>query len=256
MTKRTVLLIIGGAVLVGLGAYAAFGSHAPTKHPLSSPAPSHHSSSTHSARSQHHKTSPKPTPTPPVLPTIGTGPGNVTMSYEAATHNPPPPVAIETEVVPWVKGVTWAIEPMAVGHTLWFGEQNRPQGLWTWIPSILPGALSKQLPLPIYQALAWAYDLHVGQPGPMLPGTIAWSAITGKVGEPAGWTMAPILYPNDTMIGLTVWEPSYTGVFSGYYGVETEWNAQNASTGTQALGMLEASTQTMAQIARQTPSQG
>nr|WP_172684505.1 hypothetical protein [Sulfobacillus thermotolerans] len=146
---------------------------------------------------------------------------------------------ILTAPVPWQTGATWAVVPEAVKKTLWFGEQKTPGGPWTWIPSTLPGALSPQLPRPIYQALAWAYDLHVGQSGPNLGGTVSWNTITGQVGDPAGWTLDSFSSPHGhAALTLTVWEPSETGVFTGLYGMISTWTAQNATTGTQALDMI------------------
>nr|AEP14359.1 hypothetical protein [Sulfobacillus thermotolerans] len=180
-------------------------------------------------------------PPVPVLPPRGAARGSAITSYEVISHNAAPPVTnpILTAPVPWQTGATWAVVPEAVKKTLWFGEQKTPGGPWTWIPSTLPGALSPQLPRPIYQALAWAYDLHVGQSGPNLGGTVSWNTITGQVGDPAGWTLDSFSSPHGhAALTLTVWEPSETGVFTGLYGMISTWTAQNATTGTQALDMI------------------
>ena len=176
-------------------------------------------------------------------------PGTALTSYEAVSGNPAPAVPIATAAVPWQPGATWAVAPLAVHHTLWFGEEQTPHGPWTWIPSTLPGALSPALPIPVAHALAWAFDLHAGQPGPILPGPVSWASVAGRTGVPAGWTLASVAYPHAKMLGITVWEPSYTGAFHGFYGVETQWNGHNQQTGTQALVMIEPDRFSLSQIA-------
>lgn len=126
---------------------------------------------------------------------------------------------------------TLAAKGASTGYTLWFGEQNTPNGPWTWIPSTLPGALSPKLPPAVYAALQWAWDLNQGQTGPMLLGTVSWSTITGHVGMPEAWTAQE----SNGQLTLTVWEPSETGIYSGYYGVESAWYADTIAAGKSGL---------------------
>lgn len=250
MTKRTTWALMGTVVVVGgtVGWIALQGLHG--NHPAAATRSMQTQPRPHTTQQTPTPQSPAPPPLPasPILPQNGTAPGSALTSYEAISHNPAPPVTnpILTEPVPWQKGATWAVVPEAVKKTLWFGEQKTPGGPWTWIPSTLPGALSHQLPPPVYQALVWAYDLHAGQSGPALGGTVSWDAIKGQVGEPAGWTLGGFSFPHGkTELTLTVWEPSYTGVFTGLYGMISTWNAQNATTGTQALDMIAPDTHSL-----------
>lgn len=184
----------------------------------------------------------------PVPPTASTAPGDAAASFTRATGQRPA-LPLEVVTLPWDPQTQWAVEP-ALTHvggnaqgTLWFGERTGP-GPWRWIPSTLPGALDPGLPKPVSQALQWAFDLEQGEPGPQLLGRIQWAAITGHVGLPEGWTLtaapaqaSPLAAPS---VLITVWEPSYTGVFSGVYGVETAWDAANAGTGQHGLAGLVA----------------
>ncbi len=169
-------------------------------------------------------------------------------SFQQATHQPVPS-DLETVTVPWASHQIWVIDPIGItstnnpNPTLWFGEKIGTDP-WQWIPSTLPGALNPALPKPVLQALQWAWDLNQGQAGPPLDGTIQWSALTGHVGMPAGWTMhalpaadSPLGQPTIT---LTVWMRSYTGSFTGYYGVATAWDARHAATGNHGLMGLQA----------------
>ena len=211
------------------------------------------------ARMGHHQT-------PPLHPKLASGPRarhqrpspstsghsrshttTLAVSFRAATHQTAPS-NLETLAVPWANQ-TWAIDPIGItsaknpNPTLWFGEKTGA-GPWHWIPSTLPGALSTQLPKPIDAALQWAWDLNQGQAGPDLGGPVQWSAITGHVGVPQGWTLQT-LSAADSPLGrptmtLTVWMLSFTGSFTGYYGVATAWDATNAATGTHGLLGLDA----------------
>lgn len=178
-------------------------------------------------------------------------------SFRIATHQAAPR-DLETVAVPCAHQ-TWAIDPIGMtsaqdpNPTLWFGEQTGA-GPWHWTPSTLPGALSMQLPKPIDAALQWAWDLNQGQAGPDLGGPVQWSAITGHVGMPQGWTLQT-LSAADSPLGrptmtLTVWMPSFTGSFTGYYGVETAWDTTNAATGTHGLLGLDAAPGPLAHIVR------
>lgn len=177
-----------------------------------------------------------------------TAAATLAASFRAATHQPVPN-DMETVTVPWALNQTWAIDPNGItssGHPnpiLWFGEQTGSQP-WRWIPSTLPGALNPNLPKPVYDSLQLAWDLTQGTAGPTLSGSIQWASVTGHVGLPAGWTLQPLtglLSPlGHATIQLTVWEPSYTGTFSGFYGVNTLWDAHNAPTGTHGLAGLMA----------------
>ena len=232
--------IIVGIALSGVHRHPVATTHPTTvKHPHKVKPVSHPK---HASKTQyHHKTTPIPSKYP-IPPTVATASGSATASFTAATHQAPP-TPLEVVQVPWQQGASWAVEPVGMhmdgnsNATLWFGEQATPQGAWTWIPSTLPGALSTHLPLPIRQALQLGWDLSQRQPGPTTAfGTISWSAITGKVGKPAGWTMVSMPATDSpsgsASIGLIVWQHSYTGVFNGYYGLETIWDAQNSVTGT------------------------
>ncbi len=179
-------------------------------------------------------------------------------SFQHATHQPVPS-DLEAVTVPWAPNQTWAIDPIGITNTqnpnptLWFGEKTGA-GPWRWIPSTLPGALNPDLPKPIYRALQLAWDLNQGQPGPNVGGSIQWSAITGHVGMPAGWTMH-IVAAADSPIGeptiaLIVWMRSYTGTFSGFYGLNTLWDVQNAASGRHDLAGLTAAPGPMTAIAR------
>lgn len=178
------------------------------------------------------------------------------VSFQQATHHAAPP-NLETVAVPWVDQ-SWAIDPIGItstqnpNPTLWFGEKTGT-GPWQWIPSTLPGALNPDLPKPIYRALQLAWDLDQGQAGPTLAGSIQWSAITGHVGMPAGWTMQALSMVDSPLgrptITLTVWMPSFTGSFTGYYGVATAWDVANAVTGDHGLMGLEAHPGPMTAIA-------
>lgn len=193
----------------------------------------------HPSRPRSHSPASRPSP-----------PATVAASFAAAAKQPAS-TPLETVTLPWAPATTWAIDPVAVQTpgfppTLWFGMRTGA-GPWTWIPSHLPGALSRAYPVPVYQALAEAYDLHAGQPGPAnLGGTISWQALAGHVSKPRGWTLqrlpadaSPLVAPT---VEITVWMQSDTGLYTGYYGLETVWDAANASSGAQdILGFQAAS---------------
>ncbi len=174
-------------------------------------------------------------------------PTTMAVSFRRAAHQAAPS-DLETLAVPWANQ-TWAIDPIGLtsaknpNPTLWFGKKTGA-GPWQWIPSTLPGALSAQLPKPISAALQWAWDLNQGQVGPDLGGPVQWSAITGHVGMPQGWTVQMLSAANSPLgrptLTLTVWMQSFTGSFTGYYGVATAWDTTNAATGIHGLLGLDA----------------
>ena len=187
-------------------------------------------------------------PSQPPSPTLA-------ASFQIATHQAAPS-DLEVLAVPWAHQ-TWAIDPIGLtsthtpNPTLWFGEKTG-SGPWQWIPSTLPGALSAKLPKPIVAALQWAWDLNQGQAGPTLGGPVQWSAITGHVGMPRGWTLQALPAADSPLgratIVMTVWAKSYTGTYVGYYGVETVWDATNAATGLRGLMGLETASGRLAAI--------
>ncbi len=241
---------IGGSVLVigGLGLWA-FRSGA---RPLASSAPPPHHAVV--GRLDKHKT---PKGRPLVVnahgnPIIGVqshgkssakAPGlTLAQSFQAITHRALPH-RVQALSVPWQPKTRWVFVPQAIQGQLWFGQKTGT-GPWHWTSEDLPGMLSRQLPPPVYDTLQWAADLHANAPGPHLPGSVQWNVITGRVGEPVGWT-TQILPADQSPVGekalaLTIWLPSETGVFKGYYGIETLWDGHNAKTGHGALLMLTA----------------
>ena len=231
MTRITKILGGSGTLTVlVLGIFACW-PHSPVH------SPSQHTSqasSSHKTASLARKTATTSVSTPTHSPHLTSHVSDLPAEASRQPHH--------TVAVPWLSHTPWAFVPQAVQGTLWFGQKSG--SAWHWIPSVLPAQLSRQLPLPVYDALQWADDLHANQPGPKLPGTISWSGIAGQVGEPVGWTVH-ILSANQSPIGgqtlaLTIWVPSETGMFHGVYGLETVWNAHNAHTGQGALLMLVA----------------
>ena len=270
--KRSTTVIIGGGVVLGaVVGIALSGVHT---RPIAATHPAkvehHHktkpvSHPKHPSKTPHHKAHSSPIPSKyPVPPATGTANGSATASFTAITHQAPPS-PLEVVKVPWQSGARWAIEPVGMkmdgnaNVTLWFGQQAKAHGTWTWIPSTLPGALSSKLPIPIHQALQLGWDLSQRQPGPNTGiGNISWSAITGKVSKPAGWTMAPVAATDSptgsASVYLTVWQQSYTGVFSGFYGLVTIWSAQDASTGTHDFQGFVGAPGPLATIAQNPPT--
>ncbi len=263
LKKRTVAMMGGVLVVVGVGWVTA--SHPPAHPEAGSTIPTHHPQTPQATpkvgKKPTHTSAPIPT-SYPVPPQAGQASGSVTTSFQAITHRAPP-VPLEVASVPWQSGTHWAIEPVGMtmdgnaNPTLWFGEQASG-GVWHWIPSTLPGALNAHLPIPIRQALQLGWDLSQRQPGPHTAvGNISWSAITGHVGKPGGWTMVPIpatASPSGSAsIGLTIWQHSFTGVFSGFYGLETIWNRHNAATGTHDFEGFIATPGPMTTIAQHPP---
>ncbi len=55
-------------------------------------------------------------------------------------------------------------------------------------------------------------------------------------------------------VQLTVWLPSETGIFSGYYGLETLWDAATAQTGTHGLTALLAGPGPLRQLVTAQPA--
>lgn len=228
-------VVVGGLVVWGLGGH----SPAPTQtHPQA------HKSSAPKTQSPGH---PKKTAIPPKAPKIpasGSAQGSATASFQAVVGQKPP-VALQKVGLPWKSGTQWAVEPLGMkmdGNalvTLWFGETTG-SGRWHWIPTTLPGQPSSKLPAAIRQSLLMAYSLHLGDSGPTnTVGTITWQGLQGKVANPSGWTLrlaranaSPLFHRT---VGITLFQKSYTGSFSGYFGMEAAFDAQNAKTGTHAL---------------------
>ncbi len=207
-----------------------------------------------STKHRRHKAS-QPTPGKHSAQT-GSAATTLATSFRNATHQTAPS-DFETLAVPWANQ-TWRIDPIGItsahnpNPTLWFGERTGAEP-WHWIPSTLPGALNPDLPKPIYQALQLAWNLNQGQRGPNLGGSVQWSAITGHVGTPAGWTMQALPAAGSPLgrptIAITVWMQSSTGSFAGYYGVATAWDAANAVSGNHGLLGLQANPGPLAKIA-------
>ena len=245
--KRSTKVIVGVVVVGAVVGIALVGVHThPVKTTKASKVQHHHKAKPvvhpkHHQTQHHHKTTPIPSKYP-VPPATGTANGSALTSFQNVTHQAPPS-PLDVVKVPWQSGARWAIEPVGMhmdgnsNVTLWFGEQAKAHGAWTWIPSTLPGALSAKLPISARQALQLGWDLSQRQPGPNTGvGNISWSALTGQVGKPAGWTMVPMPAMDSpsgsASVDLTVWQQSYTGVFNGYYGLVTIWSAQNQAAGT------------------------
>lgn len=247
MTKSGVLLMSAGIVVVGATVFLLV-----TKRTQTAP-PKHPAPITHIVKTPHtsHKraTSPaqkRPQPPHSAVPVIPhaahASASSASASLAAVTQKEG--VTTPTGPIDYVKNLadppqTWAFATKAAkgastGYTLWFGEQDAPHGPWTWIPSTLPGALSSKLPPAVYSALQWAWDLNQGQPGPALLGAVSWAAVTGHVGIPEGWT-AQESYGQLT---ITTWAPSYTGTYSGYYGVQSAWYAGTIAAGQSGLSMI------------------
>lgn len=202
----------------------------------------------------HKPTVPMPAKTP-VIPSVGSNStANATTSLTALTHkegvaNPVGPLDVVSNLAKPTQQWAFATEAAqgtSTGYTLWFGEHNTPSGPWTWIPSTLPGALSTQLPPAVYRVLQWAYDLHAGQSGPTLFGTVNWNTIKGLVGEPEGWTAQEA----DGTLTITVWERSYDGSFHGFYGIQSDWYVKTINAGTSGLSMIVANPGPMTTIAQ------
>ena len=244
MTRKT-LAILGGSLVIlgGVGFWATrlpqHVAQAPTTGRIKkAPHPTDSSKVTptprrHSPHHSPHVTDPTKHRTQPV---------SLAASFQASSHHPLPS-GVTPVSVPWQPHTLWVFVPQAIQGQLWFASRQG-SGSWHWVSEDLPGMLSRQLPSPVYDTLQWAADLHANEPGPNLPGAVQWNVITGRVGEPVGWT-TQILPANQSPVGhkaleLTVWLPSETGGFHGVYGIETLWDAHNAQTGHGALLMLTA----------------
>jgi hypothetical protein len=144
----------------------------------------------------------------------------------------------------------WAFLPLATKNgTLWFG-QKLPQQAWRWIPVRLPAAISTALPTPVYDSLAWSYDLHEGERGPnvALGSAGNWAALAGTMGEPAGWQAQTSTPSNGAYaVDITPWMPSKS-LKNVYFGLATGWMAANASTGNGAIDMILHAPGPLAQI--------
>jgi len=256
--RRIGLTMAAGVAVVGVGVLLV-GGHPP--HPAAPPhSPVDHRRGVHRASHSpvHSHTPPTArTPTPAKtsgIPAVGQSTETTAQaSLSAVTHQEGvamPAGPIDVVANPANRAQTWAFATEAassatLGKTLWFGERTG-NGPWTWIPSTLPGALSPKLPPAVYSALQWAYDLHEGEPGPPLNGTVSWNAITGQVGEPVAWVAGE----SDGMLTLTVWVPSYVADGPAYYGVQSEWFASTAAQGQSGLSLLIPSDQSLSQLAQ------
>ncbi|MDA8204941.1 MAG: hypothetical protein M0Z36_02660 [Thermaerobacter sp.] len=261
---KTRYLIIGGVIIVGGGVA------------LSLTAPRRHSTATQHSKQPvaHHpksKPAPKtkePTKAPPIpknyptIPVTGTASGSATVSFQSVVGQKPP-ASLQIVTLPWATGTQWALEPLGMkmhGNslaTLWFGEHPET-GRWTWIPTTLPGQPSSQLPPAIREALVMAYSLHEGMSGPSgTVGNITWQGLQGKVNNPGGWTLttasanaSPLFQPT---VGLTLYQQSYTGSYSGYYGMEAAFDSQNAASGLHGLVGFVANSGSLATIVHVPP---
>ncbi len=238
--------IIGGIVVVGGVIALSVSGHphrtATASHRQHTTTPSHapHTHNSHPKKSGKSPQAPKT----PKIPTCGSGSGSSTASFQTVVGQAPPD-PIQTVTLPWQKGTQWAVEPAGMkmdGNaltTLWFAEKTG-SGHWHWIPTTLPGQPSSKLPAAIKQSLLMAYSLHLGDSGPTnTVGPIPWQGLQGKVANPSGWTLrlaranaSPLFAPT---VGLTLFQKSYTGSFSGYYGMEAAFDGENAKDGTHAL---------------------
>lgn len=240
---------IGGSAVVVIGVGVVL-TTAPAKVPLSSPSAAPRQVRPPQALAHQHPA--KKTLVHPTQKPAPAKPPAALSSYEAISYNPAPVNSIQTAQDPSNPQKTWALVPVAIHEggnataTLWFGVRQTPKAAWTWIPSALPGRLSAQLPKPAYNALQWAFDLHEGKPGPTnLSGVVSWKSITGVVSEPQGWTMENVSAANSATgqagVQIVVWQQSFYGSFHGLYGMISDWDAQNASTGNRALDLIEPS---------------
>lgn len=196
-------------------------------------------------------------------PKTGTVAKSMLAAYQAISHNPAPSVPIQTVLDPANSRETWALVPVGIQEprntttTLWFGVQRTPHGPWQWIPSTLPAMLSSALPLPAHQALQLAFDWHDGQTGPdNLPGHVSWSALTGLVTEPVGWSMETLSAQDSPLatatVQITVFQAPYGGPFHGLYGMVTDWDAHNTPTGTHALDGIWTTTEPLSHAVHRT----
>ncbi len=240
---------LGAGVVVVGGIIILVSTNSPPQSTASVPTHPHHQ------RRPKSQTHPKHTPTPktkaptiptqaPTIPTSGSGSGSATASFQSVVGQAPP-LPLQVVTLPWQKGTQWAVEPLGMkmhGNsltTLWFGDRTST-GKWHWIPTTLPGVPSTKLPPAIRESLIMAYSLHLGDPGPAQSiGNINWQGLQGHVANPTGWTLitasansSPLFAPS---VGVTLFQKSYTGSFSGHYGMETAFDAQNAPTGLHGL---------------------
>ncbi|MCY0886416.1 MAG: hypothetical protein OWV35_11170 [Firmicutes bacterium] len=254
MMQHRVLYVLMASVAAGVVVGALI--HRP-RAPRATTALTRHPARTHHTRSEA-KAPPASLPSD-----VRRGPATSAAASLAGVLHRPLPAPLETVPAPGAPATTWALEPIGLtapgdpNPTLWFGVRTGP-GPWQWIPSTLPGALSPALPKPIYVALQLAWDLQQGQAGPPVNGPVPWDAIAGHVGLPAGWALRPVpaaLSPfGQPTVQLIVWSPSETGIFSGYYGLETLWDAANARTGNHALAALLAAPGPLARLTAPAPA--
>ena len=247
---KTRYWIASGVIVLAGGALLVMTNHA---HPTAAPATVRHQNGKTTPTAPKTKAPPKPKPqAPPIpkyaptIPVGGTASGSATASFQAVTHQAPP-VPLQVVSLPWQPTAQWAIEPLGMvmngnattSSTLWFGEKVGTSS-WRWIPTTLPGQPSRHLPAPIRESLLMAYNLHLGEPGPTnTVGNITWQGLQGHVGEPVGWTLSTASANASPLfqrtVGVTLFQPSYTGSFSGYYGMEAAFDAQNATDGLHGL---------------------
>ncbi len=258
MTKGKKILAGAGIVVVagiGIGLVTAR-----TQQPTASQPVKDQRVTPHHQIIQHHRKPAQPAPvfvssaTTPTIPSAGQSTAaRAQASLASVTHKegvttPTGPIDVVVNLANPTQHWAFATEAAkgaSTGDTLWFGEQNTPDGPWTWIPSTLPGALSSKLPPAVYSTLQWAWDLNQGKPGPSLFGTVSWNGITGHVGLPEGWTAQE----SAGQLTITTWAPSYTGMYAGFYGVQSVWDADTLSAGQSGLSMIvPGGTATLAQL--------
>lgn len=261
--------VIGGVIVVAGGAILMMTNQS---HHVSASGAVHHKEPKPPTRAAS-STKPPAKPTPqvpsipkhaPTIPTSGTASGSATASFQSVVGQTPP-APLQLVSLPWAKGTQWAVEPLGMSMngepstspTLWFGERTGT-GPWHWIPTTLPGQPSRHLPAPIRESLLMAYSLHEGMSGPTnTVGNITWQGLQNKVGVPVGWTLESVPATDSPLfqstVGVVLFQPSYTGVFTGYYGLEAAFDAQNASTGLHGLVGFVSRTGSLATIVKTPP---
>lgn len=264
MTRGQKIVLAGIVVAMGIGmAMATPPSHSPFGRPAAAAPIKKTGQAGHYKTTKASPPTPEPALTPPAkmpsIPTAGRAAATsaqaslMVLTQKEGVTMPAGPIDVVTNLADPTQRWAFATESAkgaSTGDTLWFGEQNSAHGSWRWIPSTLPDALSKTLPPAVYAALQWAYDLHEGQTGPALYGNVSWSSVTGQVGEPEGWTAQE----RDGALTLTVWVPSYTGTFNGFYGVQTVWYASTIAAGQSGLSMIVPAPAPLARIAQDSAS--
>lgn len=237
----------GGVVVIG-GALLVISSAPP--HRSTGPTPVHHTQEPKSKSHPKAKVPNKPKAkapsipkTYPAIPTSGSSTGSAAASFKSVVGQTPP-VPLQIVSPPWAKTTQWAIEPLGMQmngnslYTLWFGDRTH-SGPWHWMPTTLPGEPPSQLPAPIRESIIMAYSLHLGDSGPTnTVGNITWQGLQGHVANPSGWTLSVTTNPTPPFapaLELTLYQQSFTGSFSGYYGAVATFDTQNAATGLHGL---------------------